>query len=182
MKRSLLSALVASVVGLAAAGAHAQGDGTITFNGALTATTCTINGNGTSSKDFTVTLPTVSTSTLPAAGEIAGRVSYSVQLTGCTPVTASSKASVFYEAGATVDPATGMLRVEAGGAQNVALQLLNDDWSVIKAGYPLETQNSKYANLSTGSATLYYGVQSYALGVTTAGAANSSVVYSIDYQ
>jgi major type 1 subunit fimbrin (pilin) len=182
MKRSLLSALVATVVGLTAAGAHAQGDGTITFNGALTATTCTINGNGTSSKDFTVTLPTVSTSTLTAAGQTAGRVSYSVQLTGCTPVTASSKASVFYEAGATVDAATGLLRVDAGGAQNVALQLMNEDGSPIKAGYPLETQNSKYANLSSGAATLYYAVQYYAQGATTAGAANSSVVYSIDYQ
>jgi major type 1 subunit fimbrin (pilin) len=184
MKNSVLSALVATVFGLAAASAHAAaGDGTITFNGALTATTCTINGNGTSAKDFSVTLPTVSTNTLKTAGDTAGSTGFNIALTGCTPVTATSQASVFYEAGATTDLAdNGLLLVDAGGAQNVKLQLRNQDGSTIKAGFSRELQGSKPASLASGAATLYYMVQYYAKGATTAGAANSSVVYSIDYQ
>jgi major type 1 subunit fimbrin (pilin) len=182
MKLSVISTLVAAVLGLAAAGAHAS-DGTITFNGALTATTCTINGNGTNAKDFTVTLPTVSTSNLTAAGQTAGSTGFNIALTACSPVTATSKAAVFYEAGATTDLSdNGLLRVDTGGAQNVKLQLLNADGSAIKAGFSRDLQNSKPADLSSGAATLYYMVQYYAKGATTAGAANSSVVYSIDYQ
>lgn len=181
MKKSLVSALMAAVMGLAAGGAFAS-DGTINFNGALTATTCTINGNGTSSKNFTVTLPTVSTSNLKALGDTAGSTSYNIALTNCAPVTSTSKASVFYEAGTTVDPADGRLMVATGGAQNVKLELLNQDASTIKAGYSRDLQNSKPADISSGAATLNYMVRYYATGATSAGAANSSVVYSIDYQ
>ncbi|MDR5856700.1 fimbrial protein [Caballeronia sp. LZ062] len=181
MKKSLISAVIAGLLGVAASGAFAS-DGTITFNGALTASTCTINGNGTSSKDFTVTLPTVSTSTLTASGQTAGATSYNIALSACAPVTASSKAAVFYEAGTTVDPADGRLIVAAGGAKNVKLELLNQDQTQIKAGYSRDLQNSKPADISSGSATLSYEVRYYATGATSAGAANSSVVYSIDYQ
>ena len=181
MKNSVLSALVAGALGLAAASAYA-GDGTITFNGALTATTCTINGNGTSAKNFTVKLPTVSTNLLKTAGDTAGRTSYTVALTGCTPVTTTSKASVFYEAGSTVDPIDGRLIVATGGAGNVKLQLLNADGTAIKAGYSTDLQNMAWASIASGAATLSYQAQYYATGATTAGAANSSVVYSIAYQ
>jgi major type 1 subunit fimbrin (pilin) len=182
MKTSVISALVAAVLGLAAAGAHAS-DGTITFNGALTATTCTINGNGTSSKNFTVTLPTVSTSILTTAGDTAGTTGFNVALTACSPVTSTSTAAVFFESGPTTDLSdAGLLLVDAGGAQNVKLRLLNSDMSPIKAGFSRDLQGSKSASIQSGAATLYYNVQYYAKGATTAGAANSSVVYSIDYQ
>lgn len=181
MKKSFIPALMAAVMGLSAGGAFAS-DGTINFNGALTATTCTINGNGTSSKNFTVTLPTVSTSTLKALGDTAGSTSYNIALTNCAPVTSTSKAAVFYEAGTTVDPADGRLTVATGGAANVKLELLNQDASTIKAGYSRDLQNSKPADISSGAATLNYMVRYYATGATSAGAANSSVVYSIDYQ
>ncbi|WP_250511026.1 fimbrial protein [Caballeronia sp. GACF4] len=181
MKTFAISALVAGLLGLTAASAFAS-DGTITFNGALTASTCTINGNDTSSKDFTVNLPNVMTSQLTASGQTAGTTSYHIALTACSPVTASSKAAVFYEAGSTVDPSDGRLMVASGGAGNVKLQLLNSDSSPIKAGFSRDLQNSIAANISSGSALLNYQVQYYATGVTSAGAANSSVVYSIDYQ
>ncbi|WP_250473662.1 fimbrial protein [Caballeronia sp. GAFFF1] len=181
MKKSVISAVVAGLLSVAAGGAFAS-DGTITFNGALTAATCTINGNGTSSKDFTVTLPTVSTSTLTASGQTAGTTSYSIALSACSPVTTTSKASVFYQAGTTVDPSDGRLLVAAGGAGNVKLELLNQDGSQIKAGYSSDLQNSKPASIASGAATLYYDVRYYATGATSAGPANSSVVYSIDYQ
>ena len=63
MKKTILSAALAAVMGVVAfAPQNAKAsDGTITFNGKITAQTCTIAGNGGGSS-FTVTLPTVSTS------------------------------------------------------------------------------------------------------------------------
>ena len=99
-------------------------------------------------------------------------------LTGCS---GGSSASVFYEAGATVDASDGRLWVATGGATNVKLQLLNSDGTQIKAGYSPDLQNSEPADITSGEATLSYQVQYYATGATGAGAANSSVVYSVDY-
>ncbi|SAL47548.1 fimbrial protein [Caballeronia cordobensis] len=180
MNKLVYAALASGAMILASGSAFAS-DGTITFNGALTAQTCTVNGEG-QGKDFTVTLPTVSTAKLAALGQTAGATKYSVVLSACSPVTSSSKASVFYEAGATVDPSDGRLIVASGGAANVKLQLNNWDGSQIKAGYSATMQNSQPADISTGTATLNYQVQYYATGATTAGAANSSIVYSINYQ
>ncbi|PRE84487.1 fimbrial protein, partial [Burkholderia gladioli] len=56
-------------------------DGTITFMGNVTAQTCTINGNGSGSKNFTVTLPTVSASSLATAGATAGATPFNIALT-----------------------------------------------------------------------------------------------------
>lgn len=186
MNKLVYAALASGAMILASGSAFAS-DGTITFNGALTAQTCTINGNGSSAKDFTVNLPTVSTGAFAAGNQRAGMTSYNIALTNCSPVSATSKAAVFYEAGATVDPTDGRLMVASGGAQNVKLELSNasdaaDKGEYIKAGYSRDMQNSKPADISSGSATLQYRVQYYATSAPTAGAANSSVTYSIDYQ
>ncbi|HDR9585873.1 TPA: type 1 fimbrial protein [Burkholderia stabilis] len=84
-KASAAAAL--AVTGGLPAMAHAV-HGTITFTGAVTAQTFTINGNGTGSKDFTVALPSVSTSALPAAGRVAGQTPFNITLTKCSSPTA----------------------------------------------------------------------------------------------
>jgi major type 1 subunit fimbrin (pilin) len=181
MKAFVISAFVTGAMVSSSAFAT-EGDGTITFNGALTATTCTINGNNSNSKDFTVQLPTVSTSILTQLGDTAGDTGYPIVLSACAPVSSTSKASVFYQAGATVDPTDGRLIVAPGGAGNVKLEILNADGTQVKAGYPSDLQNSKPADISSGGATLNYIARYYAIGATSAGVANSSVIYSIDYQ
>ena len=78
--------MIGAAVALAAAmpmASHAT-DGTISFEGTIVSQTCTINGNGTGSKNFTVSLPNVSASTLFAAGETAGRTPFNIQLTDCS--------------------------------------------------------------------------------------------------
>lgn len=74
MKISKLSAVLALAVSTAAISSFsAQAtDGTITFNGRVTDQTCTISTPG--GKDFTVTLPTVSASTLAAQSATAGHL------------------------------------------------------------------------------------------------------------
>jgi major type 1 subunit fimbrin (pilin) len=181
MKLKLSSALLIAAAAIAAQEASAA-DGTITFNGSVTAQTCTINGNGTGAKDFTVTLPAVSTSALPADGATAGRTPFTIALTNCTP--ASGNVHTFFEPGSTTDATTGRLKVNAGGANNVQIGLLNSDFTDIKAGFADASQNSKSTPISgSGAATLPYYAQYVATGgAATAGAANSSVMYTLVYQ
>jgi major type 1 subunit fimbrin (pilin) len=155
-------------------------DGTITFNGSITAQTCTINGNGAGSNDFTVTLPTVSASALSAAGQTAGRTPFNIVLTACTPATGN--VHTFFESGPTTDATTGNLVLQAGGATNVQIGLENADFSPIKAGFADASQNSASVAINSGAASLSYYAQYVATGAATAGAANSSVMYTIAYQ
>lgn len=54
-------------------------DGKVTFNGEVIENTCTVVN-----KDKTVTLPTVQRSALSSAGETAGVVPFTIDLTSCT--------------------------------------------------------------------------------------------------
>lgn len=175
----LFAALIVAGTAMGAQFAHAA-DGTITFNGQITAQTCTINGNGSGAKDFTVTLPTVSAKTLAAAGATAGSTGFQIGLSGCTPN--SGNVHTFFEAGPTTDTTTGNLKLNAGGAANVQIGLLNSSFQPIKAGFADGVQNSTSVAISSGSATLQYYAQYVATGAASAGAANSSVLYTIAYQ
>ncbi|HDR9756252.1 TPA: fimbrial protein [Burkholderia cepacia] len=178
--------LITAVLFVAAATASqiaSAADGTITFNGSVTAQTCTINGNGSGSNNFNVPLQSVSTSALATAGQYANRTPFNIALTACTP--ASGNVHTYFEPGPTVDTATGNLILAAGGATNVEIQLLNGDgtYSPIRIGAADASQNSKSVAISsTGTATLNYYAQYFATGAATAGAATSSVMYSLVYQ
>jgi major type 1 subunit fimbrin (pilin) len=173
-----LAALVATIAALPIA-SHAA-DGTITFNGSITAQTCTINGNGAGSKDFVVKLPTVSASALASSGQTAGRTPFTISLSACTP--AAGTVHTFFESGSTTSAVTGNLILTTGGATNVQIGLLNADLTAIKAGFADASQNSKAVTLASGGATLSYFAQYVATGTATAGAANSNVTYTIAYQ
>ncbi len=180
MQTKIISALLIAAAATASQGAFAV-DGTITFTGNITAQTCTINGNGSGSNNFTVPLSSVSTSSLTTAGQYANRTPFTIALTACTP--ASGNVHTYFEAGPTVDTATGNLILASGGATNVEIGLLNSDYSAITIGAADASQNSKSVAISSaGAATLKYWAQYVATGVATAGAANSSVMYSLVYQ
>jgi major type 1 subunit fimbrin (pilin) len=177
-KSGLLIA-VAMATGVATPAAFAS-DGTITFTGKITATTCQVSGNGGGSS-FAVNLDTVSSTALPADKATAAPRGFTIALSQCTPATGS--AAVYFEPGATVDTATGQLLNINGTATNVELGLLNGDSSVINLGQNSETQNVKWASISSGAATLQYYAQYVAKGgAATAGSVKSSVTYSIIYQ
>ncbi|WP_175685419.1 fimbrial protein [Burkholderia anthina] len=180
MSKKALSILLATA-GLAAAAtsAHAA-DGTITITGEITGQTCTISGNS-SGKDFTVTLPGVSTSALSASGSTAGRTPFTIGLSKCTPN--SGSASVYFEPGTTVNAGTGQLKNASGTATNVEVGLLNKDGSNIKLGAALGSQKSQVVPISGGTATLDYFAQYVATGgAAGAGSVDTSVMYSVVYQ
>jgi len=156
-------------------------DGTITFNGEVTDKTCTIATP--QGADFTVTLPTVSTSTLAAAGQVAGRTPFSINLSDCNP----GDVATYFEPGATVDLGTGRLNNVAAtaAATQVQLQLLganNQFLPVVSAGAGSTQANSQWVTVNAGgSADLNYFVEYYATGASTAGEVTSSVKYTIIY-
>lgn len=179
MKFAFAPVVLAAGIAFASQSAHAV-DGTITFNGNITATSCEINGNGTGSKSFTVTLPTVSAKTLDTAGARAGRTPFIIAL-NCDTDTGS--VHTYFEPGPTTDASTGNLVINSGSgtAGNVQIGLLNADFTQIKAGFADSAQNSLAVPLTSGAATLSYFAEYVATGQATSGAANSSVMYTIAY-
>ena len=156
-------------------------DGTITINGQVTDKTCTVNAGTT--KDFTVTLPTVSKSVLAVAGATAGRTPFTINLTECT---AGSKVATYFEPGSTVDFNTGRLINASGTATNVQVQLLGSSNEVIPVLAGAATggvqANSQVVAVTNGSADLNYYAEYYATGASTPGSVATTVKYTIIYQ
>ncbi|MEM5388439.1 fimbrial protein [Paraburkholderia phymatum] len=180
VKKSGLLIAMAIAAGAALPTASFAYDGTITFSGNITATTCQISGNGQGS-NFTVSLPTVSVSSLPKDTDWAMRTPFTIALTNCTP--ASGSAGVYFEPGATVDTTTGQLINATGTATNVEVGLLNGDTSKINLGQGATTQNVKVASIASGSATLSYIAEYVAKGgAAGAGSVQTTSQYTIIYQ
>ncbi|MEI6000596.1 type 1 fimbrial protein [Paraburkholderia bengalensis] len=182
MNNKHLFAMIVAGIGLASQGAFAS-DGNITFIGKITDTTCQINGNGTGNKDFTVKLPTVQAPALGTADQTAGRTSFNIALSNCSPATGT--VHTYFEPGTTVDLQTYRLlnATGTGAATNVELELLNSNQTVIKVGATDASQGDIPQSISSGAANLNYFVQYHATGgAATSGTVNSSVMYSLSYQ
>ncbi|MCX2757771.1 fimbrial protein [Vibrio sp. Sgm 22] len=160
--------------------------GQITFNGLVTASTCTVSVDG-QGGDSIITLPTVDAANLANAADTAGRTTFSIELSGCTMSTspADTQVTAFFESGPNVDFATGRLN-NSGVATNVQLQILDGNQSVITVGDSSQLTDNYYQTIAgtsgTGTATLNYSVEYYATGQSTAGTVSSSVVYSMNYK
>jgi len=173
IKTLALTAAIAAT-GLFATSASAA-DGTITFTGNITSSTCSIDGNGSGTASFTVSLPKVGTSAFSTSSKYAGRTPFSINLTGCT---ATGTVQAYFEPGANVN-ASGRLS-NTGGATGVDLQLLNDSQTAIDLNSQSGTTT---ATISSNAATLNYYVEYYSsTGTVGAGSVSSTVDYTIKYQ
>jgi major type 1 subunit fimbrin (pilin) len=175
-------------------------DGTVGFSGLLLNTTCTLSVNG-GSNVGTVTLPSLSTAALGAAGATAGRTNFTISMSACNqsvqaflsalitaPLyganTTLSSAKAYFQNGAGVDPVSHNILNASGTATGVQLQLVDAGGGVIKVGDSSQTQAvgvpiSSGANIGTG--VMYYAVQYIANAATTPGSVVGSVTYSIAY-
>lgn len=123
MMRKLLSALI--LAGIAWAGQVAfAADGTITFAGAVSSDTCTVNG-GVAGSSFTVVLPPIASASLAAVSASAGRTPFDIVLSACS--TPSGAVHTFFEAGLSTDSETGHLKNTGGAGTGVQIRLLNGD-------------------------------------------------------
>jgi major type 1 subunit fimbrin (pilin) len=179
-RKALAIAVLVSASGVQFANAA---DGTINFNGELVNQTCTIAVDGVVSPAVaTVTLPTISTGLLTAAGQVEGQTGFNIQLTNC--VGTATTAAAFFNSGATVDPISGNLKNMTGSARNVQLQLVDQQsGTVIQAGNTNQITNTTRNTIDgTGAANMPYAVQYFATDATTPGTVVSSVTYNVDYQ
>lgn len=182
MSKTLLSTALIAGLGLAfVPGAHAAADGTITINGLVLGTTCTING-GTSS--FTVTLPTVKTTDF--ATNVAGKTQFDLNLTNCpTGVDFSPAVQVSTTfSGTNIDSTTGLLKDTSATNNGVAIELLdNTSTKVDLTKTTAIGQSSEKALVdSSGNATLSYYAQYRQTGTSvTAGRVITTVDYTINY-
>jgi len=175
--KALVAALIATsgLLGMSAAQAS---DGTITFNGSIVATTCTINGGGAASS-FTVTLPPVDKSALSAAGQTAAPTPVTFNLTTCPATTA---VHTLFELGATVDTTTGNLKNSTGTATGVQIGLLNPALAAINiATQANDGAGTGLTTSAAGAATLTYYAQYVATAAATSGTVATTVTYSIVY-
>ncbi|MGN7912767.1 fimbrial protein [Enterobacter sp. 22466] len=159
--------LLASVVTLFVTGsfsATADTDlGLITFDGAVTDTTCNIStSNGEAQNNITITLPVVKKSEVESTtvDTGVGSKNFELLLTNCPETLKSASANFMSKnmgaiANGTIEPDAGV----AGAATNVALALYNNaptTSSRIMVGQP--DNNTQKADLNAGSAKLFYRV------------------------
>ena len=183
MTKTLLSAALIAGLGIIAFAPNtAQAtDGTININGTVTGSTCTVKINNAASP-ATITLPTVSTTALSAAGNTAGETAFSINLSACGGSPVATKASTFFENGANVNAAGRLTNTAVSPAGNVDVQLVNSDDSVIIAGSAAPTSGVGVASIVANAATLNYFARYYATAAATAGAVKTSVQFSVIYQ
>ena len=178
MKKTLLGTIVALTVSAVALPAMAS-VGTITINGKLTQSTCTVKVNG-GTPDAVITLPELPTSELATAGKTAGDTAFTMNLTNCDPEEGSVRA--YFEHGPTVHAASGRLNnTNTSGAKNVQVELLDSKDNSLYVGNTSQRSNAATA-LVNGAADLVYAARYYATGASTAGELATSVTYSIDYE
>ena len=194
IKRAMLAAGIVTTMALPLTGQAS--DGTITFTGAVTASTCTLSVNsGVNAGTATVALPTVDTAALTntGAGTTAAGTFFSVGVTGCNgvadigsgPAVAPTHVAIYFEAGPNVDEATGGLINTVAGS-NVEVNLYNASGSTI-VGLQIKpgTNTHQPAALtiaSGGTQWFYAGYSTAGAGIAaTAGAVSTSITYSLVY-
>ena len=181
---------------LAAPMSSLASDGTITFTGAVTASTCTIKINNAGTGDGTVALPIVDTAALTngAARTTAAGTFFSVGLSACTAATdiggtpsAPTTVQIYFEAGPNVDEVTGGLINTVAGS-NVEVNLYNaSDASIIgtqiKPGTNTNQPIAQTLGSLIGTQWFYAGYSTAAAGghAATAGAVSTSITYSLIY-
>lgn len=194
MKKTLFSAALAAAFGLVALQASAS-DGTITFTGDITDTTCTVSGGGAAqgTGNITVSLPTVSKASLPS-GATAGDTDFSLVLGGGANCTNGKTASLWIDTTATpaLDTATGALKNQTSGGSNVEVQMVNPTNNqkidlgvntVVHAGdTTLLGSNQPAATIAGNTATLAYKARYLAANAAaTSGAVSTYLTYSMQY-
>jgi len=183
MNKTLLSATLVAALGVVAFVPAAQAataiDGTITINGQVVASTCTVAVNG-GAANGTVTLKPAPTSALNAAAATYGDMPFTIGVTACD-ASLNGKTVTPYWSGTNVN-ANGRL-TSTGTATLVNLQLLNsDDTTAINLSGAEGSQATTGATVASQAATMTYYARYYATGAATAGTVTSTVNYTLIYQ
>lgn len=186
MNKTLLSAALIAGFGIAALAPQAAGaaTGTITFNGKVLSSTCsvaTVTGGSVSSGNVAVTLPDVQSTAFTTSGSATGLTPFTLNLTGC-PTTPSGVVVGAAFSGA-IDGTSGAIQNSTGtGFSNVQVQLTNASGST---AFNLNTTPNPVSAtiIAAGTASLNYAAQYYQPTATaiTAGTVTAVVSYTLTY-
>lgn len=179
--------LVPSCLLISSMAASAE-DGTVTFTGNISDTTCDvtiIDANGTGARDYTVKLKDVSTTALDADGKRAGDTDFKFRLSG-TNCTNDKYANVSFERALSqnIDGTTGNLKnyTDAGAAKNVQVGLSDESKNPIDLRQQI-TDAKQGKKIVNNTAEFTYWAQYVATGgASSSGSVKTDVVYSIIYQ
>ncbi|MBS1204300.1 MAG: type 1 fimbrial protein [Proteobacteria bacterium] len=176
--RTLYSLPFMVTAALISGNTFAASSNTITFQGEVTAETCSVAINGNTVSPV-VLLPTVSSTSLASSGQTAGATPFDVSVTGCTgSATATTKVStVFVGNQVTTNGNLG----NTGTAANVEVQLLDTTSAPINltSGFNGNGDLTLAAGATQASAT--YTAQYYATGASTAGTVVATLQYAVSY-
>lgn len=142
--------------------------GLITFDGAVSAHTCTITtNNGVDASNITVSMPVVSGSQVSAttvdAGPVVGPKEFEIKLSGCDD--AMKTASISFTSPQFVELSSGTLKndpAQPDGASNVNIALYNNaegDTSQVRIGLPDDKPQT--IDLTTGHSGTFAYTASY---------------------
>ncbi|PRC93783.1 fimbrial protein [Solimicrobium silvestre] len=170
----------AFLLAIAPAFAFAQGANTITFQGEINASTCSVAINGVSANP-TVLIPTISTAALNEKGKFGPTTTFAIGVTGCTAPTTADQAINTTFVGNNVTSGGNLLNT--GKAKGVSLQLLDGTGTTgynLTGGY---TATGLVLPKGETTATHNFGVRYIAEGTDAVapGSVIGSVQYSVAY-
>ncbi|TXI65464.1 MAG: type 1 fimbrial protein [Limnohabitans sp.] len=185
MKKSLL--ICALLAGFLSSMAHA-GDATVNVSGAVSDSTCKINGNvqnGSSVSSLSISLGAVSKADFAAAGKLGNVVTgttsagYNIALSSCP---ANTTVSLTLDGIGSIDAATGTYKnTTAGGASNMNAQIVNAESGANTALDPFGSNKISKTTTASGTTNFLLGARYYATGAATAGAFSTTAGFSVIY-
>lgn len=160
------------------------GTGTITFQGQVTAATCSVASG---QEDQTVVLPSVQIADFETMGDTAGATPFTINLTNCAAGMSDDTAVTAYFLNGTNVNEEGRL-INNGTAKDVSIQLSGSQDAPINIGSGAGMTDSALGNLpeadlSDGTTTLNYQARYYAENDSVgAGSVQTSVEYVLRYR
>ncbi|MBB3227645.1 major type 1 subunit fimbrin (pilin) [Luteibacter sp. Sphag1AF] len=186
MTRTRIMLAVALTLGIASFNAtSADLDGTIEFTGALSTSTCLIEGHppGQNLAKKDVPLGGVEVGKLTAVGSTAGDRGFNITIGGANDLTCEDgkMARVGFDVTSPLlDTVTGRLNIDGGQdtASNVQIEVINQD-----DGTPIHmfTDRSHPVEIRNHQAIIPLIARYHSLGAATAGAANSRIGFNVTY-
>ncbi|MCS3433159.1 fimbrial protein [Klebsiella sp. BIGb0407] len=165
-------------------------DGKITFLGKISNATCEIsggntNGTETTNPNFSVTLPTVSTTAFKSLGDRAGDTDFFIKLKGSNCLAGDGYAIKFERISSSdfIDPKTGYLKnMRSTGAKNIQLVISDENKNDFDFTTSKDTSPTKKRETLEDETMFNFGVQyiSTAANVTP-GEVEGNVYYSVVY-
>lgn len=182
MFKNTLTAGIIALATLSATSVFAAQENSIRFMGEVSAQTCNISVNDSTSAAPIILLKTAKVSDLLHAGDTSMPTTFSMKLTGCTdPQTAGQDIKIHF-ASSNVDTSGNLKNIATTSpATKVAIQLLDPDNKVIDLKSGEATVKAFTLKSGETSGEAQYTAQYIATGQATAGKVEATVQYAITY-